>query len=235
MSKRNISFVIVGLVAGKSQTPPKDIKEWLMTLSKEQREQFDGVIKRHLDRYQVSKEKSADEPGKIFEDIREDLKKVLTPDQFAAFQSISQKKPEPEDQMGVDVKRCLPCVNARGYLSSADYDLNKAQPLFKDEYCIDPSWHPPMHPVDDAIHWAIIFTQMAIYKSPTSYYNCRCDNATKALEYVQKAIKAVDIAVRQTGKYQCNPTPWLYPLGNARNHLIDAQTKIQKCKDISCN
>ncbi|NIM16820.1 MAG: hypothetical protein GTO45_32955 [Candidatus Aminicenantes bacterium] len=246
MRKRNISFVIVGLVAvllltalpmvaGKSQVQAKDINEWLMTLSKEQREKFDRVIKKHLDRYRASKEKSADEPSGFFEGINQDIKQVVTPDQFAAFQALFKKKPIAEDQTRWVAKRCYPCVIARGYLSSALTDLNNAQSLFNEDYCVDPPWHPPMHPVADAIHWAIIFAQMAKDNSPTSYYDCDCNKATKALDYVKTAINFVDIAVSQTSKYNCSPTPWVNYLNYAKAHLLDAQTEIQECKDISCN
>jgi hypothetical protein len=246
MRKTNISFAIVGLlavllltalpmVAGKSQAQPKDINEWLMTLSQEQREQFDRVIKKHLDRYRASKEKSADEPSGFFEGINQDIKQVVTPEQFAAFQALFKKKPI-ADQTEVGAKTCRPCVIARGPLSSAITDLGNAQSLFNEDYCKPSPFHYGCgHPVCASMEAAIFWAGTAKSKLPTSYYDCDCNKATKALEYVQEAIDAVDRAVRQTSKYNCSPTPWLNYLNYAKAHLLDAQTEIQECKDISCN
>lgn len=245
MIKRNISIMIVGLVAvllltalpvaaEEGQAQPKSLSEWLTTLSQEQHEQFFGLIKEHLARRQASKGKLTGEHCGFFEGLSQDLQLILTEQQFAHFQAFFQRKPK-IDQTKWGVKKCFACVYAWLDVNGAVTDLNSAKSLFDESYC-DPGPHFGCgHAIYCSITEAIIWAEFAQANLPSLYTDCNCSEVQYALTCINEAIADVDAGLRRTSKYNCSPTPWLNSLNYAKNHLLDARDKMPDCISISCN
>jgi hypothetical protein len=255
MKKRNISFVIVGVVAvllfaalpmiaGESQNHPKNISEWFTTLSEEQREQFDFMVREHVTRYLPAGAMGVSESFEFFVAVWQSLQEILTPEQFAAFEKLLQMKPDAAQPMA-GAATCYSCVYARTYAGKALNDLQTAESLFVKDNCTPhivgtcPGPADKVHPVWCSIKIAIAYTQNAKYILPTSPYSCSCINAEDAREDIEMAIHWLDKAIRQTSTYNCSPTPWLTALNNAMGHLVNdywnALDKVEECVEDCCN
>jgi hypothetical protein len=220
---------MVGQEDGES---PENFSRWLMTLTGEQQEQFNCLIKEHLNNYRAAKKNSPNEPYRLIELLYNDLEQILTHRQLTALQALSREKSIQE----WTPKKCFDCVYAKNKVNSAINDLKNAENLFNEDYCAPSPFHLPCgHPVNCGIVLAKTMAEQAKSYLPWSYYDCDCDDSQKARGYIEDAIDFVENAIYATLKYNCSPRPWLSELYDAQEDLEDALEYVNDCVNISCN
>ena len=253
MKKRNFSFIVFGLMAvlllsasfltaGKpgieNQEKPFN---WFSMLSQEQREQFDCIVDYHLNLY-LEAQKNAQTYG-LHEAMWEDLKQILTRDQLEAFQNLSKQKLPDLSQRNTGGQTCYTCVYAWNKVNAAYYDLQSAISLFDADNCDDfivctcPGCY---HPIRCSMNIVLSYTLDALDKlsddegDPNVNW-CVCADAQTALSDIQGAIYFINNAISQTSSYDCDPSPWLSELNDAKSDFTSALSYAQSCVNDVCD
>jgi len=248
------TFVVVGILAfclagftalsplfgGETPAQPRNLKQWLTTLTDLQRQQFNRLVTDHFSSFLHRKENFIPNEKGYTQEFLEDLKQLLPADQYQSFRNLLKPQTDrlgtSELQLSGVKSTCGDCYWVEYWVDHGVGYIQDAQTIYNnsDHYCTPTPWGVPMQPVEAGLFLANLYGNNAKDNFWEAYSTCDCASAQQALLDLQDAIEATQNTIDDTD-YWCDPNaPWLDMLNSALQMFNNALQSAQDCVDQAC-